>query len=69
MSQIQVTVGNEEALVAQYRAYLQRQARLVVAGRPERAGKRYAQVTFVGLHIGALEVLGEEREVFKVEFV
>lgn len=43
---IDITVGEEERLVAEFRAYLSQQARMLVAGSPERKDKRFARVTF-----------------------
>lgn len=66
---IQITVGNEEQLIHEYREYLRKKARTVVFGRPERVGKQFAQVTFQGLHIEQMVLMVEESEAFKVEFV
>lgn len=42
----EVTVAEEDRLVSEYRAYLRREARRLVAGSPERSGKRFALVAF-----------------------
>lgn len=66
---IEITIANEAQLIEEYRAYLRRNARLVVAGRPERAGKRFAQVTFRGVTLLPPMLMVEENEAYKVEFV
>lgn len=66
---IQVSVGNEDELVAEYRAFLRKQARSIVAGRPERVGKQFARVTFLNLVIERLVLKVTEDEAIKVDFV
>lgn len=51
---IQITVADEDRLVAIFREHLAREARRAVTESPDRVGKRYARVTMPNIQFRSL---------------